>query len=207
MASTHTRSVFTALICAASLSFAACSGSGGNSSSVIPGGGSKLVNLYIGSFTGGALGQYSPPFSASTAPNFEYTGQGYLGVASDSKWLAAAFDASSVCTIDMETQPVTSSSTPAAVITPGATCELASFDSSGNYWIALDNNTVAEYTPPFTSGQTAAMTVSTDVSSPVGVAFDGSNNLYVVNELTNPAQLLVFAPPYTGTPTVLALPV
>ncbi len=56
------------------------------------------------------------------------------------------------------------------------------------------------YTPPYTGAPT---TLSNGLSSPYGVAFDASNNLYFAN--SGASTLTMLAPPYTGAPTTVSI--
>ena len=56
------------------------------------------------------------------------------------------------------------------------------------------------YAPPYTAAPTA---LSNGLSSPYGVAFDASNNLYFGNN--GAVTLAMLAPPYTGAPTTVSL--
>ncbi len=65
------------------------------------------------------------------------------------------------------------------------------FDSSGNLYIADNsNNRILEFKPPFTDGESATVSIGTmqngtaqaDLNSPVGLALDSSNNLWVADE-------------------------
>lgn len=65
------------------------------------------------------------------------------------------------------------------------------FDNSGNLYVVDNaNNTVLEFKPPFTTGESASLviggtqndTTPSSLSSPVGIAIDSSNNLWVADE-------------------------
>jgi hypothetical protein len=210
MRSSGTHAVVLAALAIVSIALTNCSGSGGNASTTVPKPkASPGTNLYVANE--GSLpdfAQFVPTFSASSAPSFSIQYDGIGDVASDATYVVANnFDSP---TLEVFAQPISASSTPTADITDPSTAELSTFDSSGDLWETLDNSTVVEFTPPLTNASTAAVVVSTDVFDPVGIAFDSSGNLYVVNADSNgstPPQLLVFAPPYTGTPTILNLPV
>lgn len=200
------RRVSATALAAAALAIAACSGSGGNASSVIPHK-TATTHFYAGSFVSGVLAQYTTPLSSTSAPNFSLTGVGGLFLGANKSNVAVANNVSGICTISIFTQPLTSTSTAAATEAPDVPCELGAFDSSGNLWVAQANS-IAEYTTPFSTNQTPALTVTTSVVAPIGVAFDSAQNLYVINSgfsSTSP-QLLVFAPPYTSAPIIRALP-
>jgi hypothetical protein len=75
-------------------------------------------------------------------------------------------------------------------------------DSNGNAFISSGAAAVYEYAPPYTGAPVA--TITTDVGSPIALALDGSNNLYIQNDLND--EVVIDVPPYTGTPTVIASP-
>ena len=65
------------------------------------------------------------------------------------------------------------------------------FDSSGNLYVADNsNNRVLEFKPPFSDGEAASVSIGTNqntttpsnLDSPVGIALDASNNLWVADE-------------------------
>ncbi len=84
------------------------------------------------------------------------------------------------------------------------------FDSSGNLWVADENNhRVLEFKPPFSSGEPASVVIGqTDFSSnvsaatrstlsgPVAVAFDHSGDLWVADFVNN--RTLEFSPPFAN---------
>ncbi len=89
------------------------------------------------------------------------------------------------------------------------------FDSNGNLWVAdHGNNRVLEYVEPFTNGmaattvvgqpnftqvaanQNATNSAANTLSSPSGVAFDGSGDLLVSD--TQNSRVLIFAPPFSN---------
>jgi sugar lactone lactonase YvrE len=64
-------------------------------------------------------------------------------------------------------------------------------------WVSTTNGggTITEYaSPSFTTSTTI-----NDPHQPFGLAFDGSQDLWVVNDTTN--AVAEYAPPYTGAPT------
>jgi sugar lactone lactonase YvrE len=83
------------------------------------------------------------------------------------------------------------------------------FDASGNLWVADGlNNRVLEFVPPFSDGMAASLvigqsdftsrtfaTTQSGLSGPYGLAFDPSDNLWVVD--SSNARVLEFVPPFT----------
>jgi hypothetical protein len=197
-----------AAVVAASIVSSQCSSSGGNAAAVVPHPSPSPTlpgaNLYVVNLSAANFVQYQPPFGASSTPSLTFASDAQTGVASDLAYIAVTNNSND--DIVVYTQPLTSQSIPAYTIVNAAPTEFAAFDGLGNLWVTSTNNTVEEFTTPLSSSSIAALTVSTDVSDPIGIAFDASNNLYVVNGDTDPVQLLVFASPYTAAPTILGLP-
>jgi sugar lactone lactonase YvrE len=91
----------------------------------------------------------------------------------------------------------------------GFPAELA-FDANGDLWVAdQGNNRVVEYTPPFSSGQsaslvlgqpdfasTAAATTATGFKSPFGVGIDNAGNVWVSDSQN--FRVLRFSPPFSN---------
>lgn len=66
--------------------------------------------------------------------------------------------------------------------------ESLALDSGGNLWVGScytcevgGADTITKYTPPFSSSSVPALTISTNVSVPIALAFDPSGNLWVAN--------------------------
>jgi hypothetical protein len=73
------------------------------------------------------------------------------------------------------------------------------FDPSGNMYVAATDG-IDVYMPPFSSSMTKAYTIA--VTSPEHLAFDAVGNLYVTSrQSSGVANLLEFAPPYSGSST------
>jgi hypothetical protein len=116
--------------------------------------------------------------------------------------------------IDVFTLPVTASSTPVETISSGQVgVSGLALDASGNLWVAdYDNNasygSISEFTKPFSSAESPAVTIDLPVSgfssyTPYGIAFDPSGNLYVCDEYGGASNggLLEFTPPITSSST------
>lgn len=202
----------------------ACSGSGGTSSSVLahpspsPSGTAPIgPNLYVANAAspGASIEQFTPttaPSASPGAPGFSASSAPAVTIADDPNVFSVAADAAYVAESGSSTelgffnQPLTGSSTVTFTTVPtnDQLIDLR-FDSSGNLWgAAFDNNAVLEYSPPFTAASSPALTMTTGLSFPTGLAFDAANDLYVVNA-EEPAgtapEVVEFAPPYTGSPT------
>ncbi|MGA2664576.1 MAG: NHL repeat-containing protein, partial [Nitrososphaerales archaeon] len=93
--------------------------------------------------------------------------------------------------------------------------EFAAFDRSGDLWVSDYNNSlVAEYTPPFTTGEAASLELGSasfsttgcastgleDVCSPNGIAFDPQGNLWVAD--SENSSIVEFKAPFTAGESV-----
>ena len=86
----------------------------------------------------------------------------------------------------------------------------ASFDSSGNLWVAdMYNSRVLEFSPPFSNGMNASLvlgqpdftsylatTTQNGMAGPEGASFDSSGNLWVVDSSNK--RVLEFSPPFSN---------
>jgi hypothetical protein len=215
-------------IVVASIVLANCSGSGGSASSVVaphpspsPSGTPVIgPNMYVANVAspGPNFEQFKPTTAPSSTPAITASSTPSITIADDPAVFTAAADAGYVAEagdsneLGFFAQPLTGSSTPTVATVPTSEGIIKlTFDASGNLWGSnFDNDNVLEYTPPFSASSKPALTVSTGLSFPTGLAFDAAQNLYVVNgeEPTGTApELLEFSPPYTGSPsTTVTLP-
>lgn len=174
------------------------------------------ANLYVAN-AGGTLPsvvRFTPPFSAASAPTATFqVGSGTVlpvGVALNLGGdLAVSFNNGNV---SYYPGPLGAALPAAIVLAPtGASGGFDAFDSpngtSNNLFVATQSTKVVEYTSPFSSGQTPALTITNGITSSYGIAFDAAKNLYVTNGDNNITQpVLMFAPPYTGIPLVGNIP-
>ena len=75
-------------------------------------------------------------------------------------------------------------------------------DASGDYFVLISTgirNQILEY-PPLSTTPVATISQGVIYSQPQGLAVDAAGNLY---EATG-SSLLIWAPPYTGTPTTIS---
>jgi hypothetical protein len=97
--------------------------------------------------------------------------------------------------------PLTSKSKPQKtfLLTGPLDADHMAFDASGDLWVpSFGNNSVYEYTGPFTSSGTLtpAITLTVGFHTPQGLGFDSHGNLYVANTDTNGKQAVaVFKAP------------
>jgi hypothetical protein len=104
--------------------------------------------------------------------------------------------------------PVTNASVPVATINmPAGGNDLwIALDSQNDLWVEDSNNLkVYKFTPPFsgTITPTPAVTLSTGLPSPTGIAFDGAGNLYVGNDAGN---IQIFTAPILNNASPTATP-
>ena len=164
-----------------------------------PPGSTAIQRLFVGNQSDSNVLIFSPPFSSASIPS-ALSSTSPLGVALDSIGILAVVSTGDVVTV--YASGVTSASTPYATFTgSGTSGGLDSFNASGK--LAAPNQTKVDiFTPPFSNGSTPSLTIS-GFSQPIGSAFDGSGNLYIVDLAGGGAgSVNVLAPPYTGAPVV-----
>jgi len=156
------------------------------------------VSLYVANSGNATVVRYGPPFSNASAPNGLLTiggGVTLIGVAAD------PFGAQGVTAnngnVYYEVAPFGSGT--GVIMTTGVSSAFDAFDANDNLWVATQGASVKKFTPPFSGGQTASLTITTSITDSDAVVFDSSANLYVTNGDTS-ANVLMFAPPYTGSP-------
>jgi hypothetical protein len=105
--------------------------------------------------------------------------------------------------------PLSGASTPAATFPNGGTGHQTqiAFTPAGDFFVGAGNR-VNMFTHPFSN----ASTPSSSITNPAllfagGVVLDAAQNLYIVNNsgYGTGGNLLVYAPPYSGAPTITAL--
>ena len=100
--------------------------------------------------------------------------------------------------------PLTMSSTPEKtfILSGPMDADHMTFDASGNLWVSSQNNSVYEYTGPFTTSATLspATTLTLGFKIPQGLGFDSEGNLYVANTGTTNGKnaITVFKAPISN---------
>jgi streptogramin lyase len=73
------------------------------------------------------------------------------------------------------------------------------FDGSGNLWLAGNTSAgIEKFTPPLTISSVPVATISSGVSTPLGLAFDPAGNLYVANYFNS--NVTAYVPSNGATP-------
>jgi hypothetical protein len=88
--------------------------------------------------------------------------------------------------------------TPTMTISGLNTPDGLAFDPGGDLWVAQASS-VVEFTPPFASNSTPAVTITAGLKSPSGIAFDRSGSMYVADKGEN---AIVVYPAGSITPSV-----
>jgi hypothetical protein len=162
-----------------------------------PPGSTAAQRLFVGNLSANNVLIFSPPFSSASTPS-SLLSTNALGVGLDSTGILAVVSSGDVITV--YAAGATSASTPYATFTgSGSSGGLDSFAASGK--LAAPNQTKVDiFTPPFSNASTPSLTIS-GFTQPIGSAFDGSGNLYIVDIAGGGAgSVSVLAPPYTGAP-------
>ncbi len=165
-------------------------------------------NLYFGNNGASTLTMLAPPYTgAPTTVSISAAANG-LTVSGTTLFV------NEYAAVDVFSLPLTASSTPMAKLTRGiGTAYRSAVDASGNLWVASisggasNAGSIEEFTKPFSTGETPAVTISMPVGGgstsyyPWGIAFDAAGNLYVTNESGGAGSggLLEFSPPITST--------
>lgn len=172
-------------------------------------------HLYVGdNGIPGSVQVYTLPITAASTAAFSFASDNVVAVTIDANGNAAVLD--NTGNLKFFTAPLSAASTPAAVFTNGSATNNGSisFLSTGDFFVGSASNRVNRFNAPFTNASTpAAFVTDASMVAAYGTAVDASQNLYIANARTGTAAtcstgaqtcstLLVYAPPYTGTPTI-----
>lgn len=118
------------------------------------------------------INQYTPPFTSSSVPSASVApNDDNYGLRVDSQNRVFVADATGNGVVDVYTQPVTNSSTPAFALTfhSGTAVFGIAFDGSGNLWAIDSDNNLWEVTAPITASSTPTQVLTGLVG--YGIAF------------------------------------
>jgi hypothetical protein len=164
----------------------------------------STTGFYVANDGGNAAGNlavYSPTVSSASAPLATLNHvPGPFGVAVNGNTVVIA---DNIGGLEAFNGPITSTSTPYAYFDDGTNGGFLGFDSFGHLFFATQTNAVDVFAPPFSNASVPAQHITTPFQV-LGMAIDGSDNLYIGQE--GGAQIAVLAQPYTGTPTTVTLP-
>ena len=172
-------------------------------------------HLYVGNDNpAGSVLQYNLPLTASSTSNFAIPSSNVVAVGVDANGNLAVGD--NAGNLKFFTAPLSGASTPAATFHNGTASNNGqiAFLPSGAFWVSTVSNRVNGFTPPYSNASTpSAFVTNAGLVSAIGTAFDATQNLYVSNAGVGTAltcssgagtcsNLFVYAPPYTGAPTI-----
>ena len=196
------------LLCLVAAGFIGCLAGCGGSKSTVPGPSPGTQHLYVNGATGHAL-QFALPLTSSTptATLSLPTANDVSALAVDSNGNVAVGDVAG--NISIFNAPITSSPSPSATFKNGTSTfvDNLAFNSAGDLFATSFTNQINVFTHPLTSASTPSQVITNvNLTRSDGIALDSANNLIVTNAPTTPvgSNLLVFAPPYTGSPIVTA---
>lgn len=117
------------------------------------------------------INQFTPPFTAASVPSASVTpNQDNYGLRVDSSNRVFVANASADGIVNVFTQPITNSSTPAFNLSVSGTyVKGLAFDGSGNLWAVDGNNALWEVKAPITSSSTATKILT--LTEGYGIAF------------------------------------
>lgn len=161
-----------------------------------------VQHLYVGNDnTPGTVQAYTLPITAASTPAFSFVANNVVSIGFDANSNALV---GTLNNLQYFTAPQSATSTPAVTFNSGNTGQIV-FNLGGQAFVANVSTAVNVFTPPFTSSSTPSTVISSGLVGAIGVALDNLGSLYVGNAGTGGgtgSDLEVFAPPYTGAPTV-----
>ncbi|MDB5070898.1 MAG: hypothetical protein JWM87_2009 [Candidatus Eremiobacteraeota bacterium] len=197
------RRTFSLLAFAALATGTGCNG-GGTSPPPFPTGRALLPqHLYVGGSHG--VAQFNIPLTSASTANFTAMSGYEYSIAVDAD---ANLVVSTGASLAFFRAPLSGASTPNTVLTTGRPEYQLAFADSHDLWIADGLGGVRTLKFPFSSADLPPAAIgNAAIVGASGIAFDGAQNLYVVNDQNNQgfrgarnSNLLVYAPPYTGSP-------
>jgi hypothetical protein len=160
------------------------------------------AQLYVGNDQpSGGVQQYTLPIGPSSTPNFTIASSTVVALGVDAKGNLAVGALGGGLTFFAA--PLSGSSTPSATFKNGLSGNVGqiAFTAAGDFLATSFSNTVNLFTHPFSNLSSPSLTITNPIiASAAGVAVDAAQNVYISNSSNGFADLLVFAPPYTGTP-------
>ena len=166
-------------------------------------------HLYVGNDNAsGEVFQYTLPITAASTSNFTITAPApgnVFGLGLDATGnLAVGLNNG---TLQFYNAPLSGASVPAATFSnagAGGTGQIT-FTPAGDFFVG--GTQVNTFTHPFSNASTPSSSISNPaISYAIAALLDAAQNLYVVDEGSGTGgKLLVYAPPYTGAPTITAI--
>jgi hypothetical protein len=166
------------------------------------------AQLYVGNDQpSGGVQQFSLPISASSTPNFTIAASSVVALGVDAKGDLAVGALGGA--LRFFPAPLSGSSTPSATFNNGAAGNVGqiAFTAAGDFFTTSFGNSINLFTHPFSNATTPSMSITNaNISAAGGAAVDAAQNLYISNTGGSGSNtfgnLIVYAPPYTGTPIV-----
>ncbi len=166
--------------------------------------------------TPGGVLQFTLPISSSSISNFSIPSDNVVTVGLDGNGNLALGDF--VGNLKFFTRTLSGASTPSASFKNGTGTNDGQivFTAGGDFFVPTVGNRVNFFTHPFSNASTPSLSLTNSaMASAIGLALDAAQNLYISNAgtgtsitcssgATTCSNILVYAPPYTGTPVVTA---
>lgn len=176
--------------------------------------GGVTQHLYVGNDNvAGGVQQYTLPLFAGETANFLVAFPSDISLGLDASGDLAVGD--NAGNLKFFSNPLSGTSVAAASFKNGTGSNDGGivFNSAGAFFVSTFGAAVNMFTPPFSNASTPALTLTTGLVSAGGLALDSAANLYVGNSgvgtaltctsgATSCSNIVVYASPYTGAPTV-----
>jgi hypothetical protein len=154
--------------------------------------------LYVGGYgaANNTIAYFTGPFSATSTPSATFAAAtgAISGLAVDASNDVIETSAST-STIAAFARPNPTTSTLYTITSVGTPYDGAF--NAGTFYVS-DGNDIYSAPTPLSAASTFAPLISSGLASPWGIAFDASNNMYVVQYSSG--LIAAYAPPYTGAP-------